>query len=246
MGRCAACRERIVKTSPLAMLLILSGCAFFFNTSVDDMRTTDVSLVKIANLPRDWGLPSQDDRMVLLITVKTAYDMRQAAEMRDLSTLHAEIDSCSDSTISAWSRVWDSYGPIGFSVAEFGNHSLHSSTAAASNLNEHSYKIWFNYKTIGHWRYGRNVDYNLAERPRDICMKIRAVPYMGVGTGLISNIVVIPKRQIAEVLRPIQGHDPPPCIGGRSDVWPSPRQSDASRHQAADSWDAPWQLPVCK
>ena len=61
------------------------------------------------------------------------------------------------------------------------------------------YHIWFHYKS------DRSIDeyaaYNLLEDPQDVCIAAEGDPMLGMGVGVSTNKVVVPRDAIAAALK---------------------------------------------
>ena len=72
--------------------------------------------------------------------------------------------------------------------------------SAAPGTPPYSYQVWFDYRTLHDPAGGGFIGYDLSRKPKDLCIDIKGTPYMNVGTGLVTNTIVIPKQVISAAL----------------------------------------------
>lgn len=173
----------------------LAACAFLINTHVDDLKVSRISLVSADEAPHSTrGWPPQGDKKVILITLTTDYDIASAATTRELFNLHADITFCGTSDKVAWSGVYETGRRVGdLPGAE-------SERRSEPHL-PRTFQVWLDYRTLLHRTGGGYIDYDLAQRPRDLCISIGGAPYMAMGIGLVTNTVIVRKDEIAAILK---------------------------------------------
>lgn len=157
--------------------LLLSGCATIFKDVVKDVHFSGVSLISANDAPFDSKMPPQQDRKVLLVSLTTGRDLESAAQDHDIFALHADVFYCDTKEKVSWSGVY-----------------------AVPPPGSDSYHVWFDYYSLVHFA-DDYVQYDLRRNPKDLCLTISGNPYMGLGVGLLTNTVVIPRQAIIDALR---------------------------------------------
>jgi hypothetical protein len=183
MGLQRSCKfrgpRRCLQAGLLAFAMVsgISACALLFKTNVTDLALVDVSWVGIDRSPHRL---SQANRPGLLVRFQTRQDLAKAAVEDELMYVDAKIANCATGNKAGWSPVFRQ----GVEVLEARRSGGWLSTARSDI---HLYEIWF--------------DYSFHEHPQDLCLELEGAPYMGLGRGLTSDILVIPKESIAAALR---------------------------------------------
>ncbi|WP_445680119.1 hypothetical protein [Radicibacter daui] len=188
--------RQITKLIAASAFLALTGCAFLINTHVDDLKLNGVSLVDVTKIARDF--PAHSQRKVLLISLFSQSNIAQISASHDLNNLGANVGFCHTSQIATRSRIYQAGHQLGPFLDESEKRKL---ATEELSKNGYIYEIWLDYRTLGRRSGGDAVDYDLSINPKDLCIVIQGNPYMAVGTGLITNTVVIPKQMIMAALR---------------------------------------------
>jgi hypothetical protein len=180
---------------------LVASCALIIKTNVDDLKLTDLGLVKADDAPHDqklWG--PQGERKLLVASLTTTYDLESIETERGYLNLHADVSYCGQPDKSEWAFFFFhgmSLNPLmGAEEASRYRAEFSSEPKGAP----HTYQIWFDYRTKGRKKFGVDVDYDLTTESSDLCVRISATPYMAIGVGLTSNTVVIPKQMLEKLL----------------------------------------------
>jgi hypothetical protein len=169
-------------------------------SQVNDLKVAEVRLVVADEAANDAPTQfPQSEPDVLLVSLATDRDIGTMAADRELMNIHADVSFCGTADKLAWARVYE--GRRALDGQAHSPDPVPSASAPAGNVKTpHTYRIWFAYHTLLHHSGGRYVDYDLRKDPRDICVMIEGMPYMGIGTGLASNALMIPKGVIIDAL----------------------------------------------
>jgi hypothetical protein len=187
----------------VGVVLQLPGCAFLIKTYVDDLKVSRISLVSADEVPHRptpnspiESLP-KGTRQFILITLITTHDIASIVTERALF-IHADIAFCGTSDVE-WSAVYEDGQGLGYPYLPDEKREHRSEPQSL-----HTLQIWLIYRTLAH-RGGSGfygfVDYDLSQQPYDLCISISGAPYMGVGTGLVTNTVIVRKDEIAAILK---------------------------------------------
>jgi hypothetical protein len=177
-----------------------TGCSFFLQQGPSDLRLTKVSLVDCSSLPRCYG--NQPGRKVLLLTLETYRDL--GADFHDTGAFaHVDARTCSSGSPAtkiymAAPNFWNvSY----YDAALKGQQAVDAARNAARppKGKPYVYQILFDYRS-DRSDYGFGP-YDLLKNPENICLTIAGMPSMGVGFGVSTNEVIVPRDSIAEALK---------------------------------------------
>ena len=186
-------------------LALASACALIIKTDIDDLKLSDLTLVKADDAPHDpkfWG--PQGDRKLLLATLTTSYDLEALAMDNEYMNLHADVWLCAQPDKSEWGFFY--FHGIGLTTFNDSDKASQYRMLMAKELTgkPHAYQIWFDYRTQGRKKFGVSIDYNLAIEPSDVCIRVSGGPYMAMGVGLTSREITIPKQRIVDLLHGVE------------------------------------------
>lgn len=180
-------------------VMIATGCSFLLKQGPSELRFRDVSLVYCSEAPGCGGGPP--DRRVLVVTLVTSRDL--GADIFDSgAAILVRVRTCSgDSPTLEFPAAGPYYEDVkldgyGFSAPRLNYEALIAKQPKGTPF---AYQIWFDPKNE---RESRNWSlYDLEKQPRDLCITIGGNPYMGLGTGVSTNEVKIPKAAIVGALK---------------------------------------------
>jgi hypothetical protein len=182
------------------IVVIATGCSFPLQQGPSDLRLVKVELVDCRGLQDCYT--RQPGRKVLLITLETHRDL--GADFEDTGTL-ARVDARTCSRGSPATKIYME-APQFWRVDPYellikGDQAVAAARAAAQPQKgqPYLYRIWFDYKSSrSDFGFGA---YDLLENPQNVCLAILGTPAFGVGYGVSTNEVVVPRDSIATALK---------------------------------------------
>ena len=185
-----------------AVMVLGSGCSLLIKQGPADLRYAGISLVDFADAP--GGLSGRPDRKVLVVTVATNRDL--GADIFDTGAIvDIRARTCSpDSPSLKIGAIGPFYRDMDLGMLLPEERARYSSLIAEAPKGEpYPYRFWFDYRWNGERYLVNGVpddSYDLLKNPQDVCASIEGNPYMGVGIGVSTNTVTIPKQAIVDAL----------------------------------------------
>jgi hypothetical protein len=180
-----------------AASLALASCSFLLRTDVDDARVTRVALRQYDELGQQWrNKRPQPGRRVLAVSFSTSYDIGSLTFERGLF-LGGDITLCS--TREKIFPVFVSYSGIEI-VSGSDERGYRSAIQKLRPGEPFTYDVWFDVKMDRPFSNPGYVSFNLSAKPQDVCVALSGHPYMGIGVGLTSNPIVVPRDLIEAAL----------------------------------------------
>lgn len=184
-------------------VMIATGCSFVLRQGPSDLRFVKVTLVDLDDAPGHWG--HQPGRRVLLVTFATYRDL--GADVFETGSITGvRANTCTPGlppvAIEAMGPYFEDIGLWLLPADEY--PAYEALVAKVPKGKPYLYQVFFDYRVDPEQRALTNMPigiYDLRRDPQVICISIEGNPYFGVGWGVSSNRVVIPKDAIAEALK---------------------------------------------
>jgi hypothetical protein len=188
-----------------AVMTFGTGCSAILKQGPSDLRLVSLDLADESAATGEKRLGSSD-RLVLVATLATDRDIGEII-FRNGAFPWIDAHICgrdpSTSEIVMFGPYYQGLD-IGSFMTEVEKSHYASLVAAKPKGQPFFYKLWFDYEwnsLAGNSASSRRFEHDLQRDPQDICLTILGHPYAGIGVGLSTNGVVIPKSAIVEALR---------------------------------------------
>jgi hypothetical protein len=222
----AVARLTFLSAPALATGVCSSGCAFVLKTRVDDLELSSLSVrqERVASLGAEPSTKSVEihatERLKydppptlesvpnapspeLIVTLKSRRDLAYIAVKRDYLYISAKATFCgtNDEVFGGLSLMEDDLPVPRAPLYDEAKQRYLADRETGDGIHVHVYRVAFKSRwnrgfKLGAWQ----GQYDLAEDARDLCLRLAAMPYMGVGIGLTSREIVIPNELVKQAL----------------------------------------------